>query len=332
MKMLFVDNFERYENNPEAFYDDYGINYDDYVSMIEKKLKGDSLLELPSDYTVIDLETTDLSCQFGEIIEMAGIKVRNNEIADRYQQLVKPNDLIPEFITQINGITNEMVENCPRIDEVLKDFLDFIGDDIVIGHNIVSFDSNFIYMNAYVLYNRWFSNDMVDILRISRRLFPREHNRLSDLIVRFNLEGNQEHRALSDCEYTKKSYDCLVSYINENGIVFDSVKRHYHKKYNLKDLSPESFDFDEDNPFYNKEVVFTGTLERFIRKDAAQIVVNCGGSVGNNVTKNTNFLVIADTGYREQTNKMKKANECKQKGYDIETIPESLFYQMLFDY
>lgn len=164
---------------------------------ITRKGKGLSMLDLPNDYVVIDLETTGLSPEYSEIIELAAIKVKNNQIIDKYQQLVKPDEEIDEFITSITGITNNMVKDAPKIDEVLNNYLEFIGNNVVLGHN-VSFDVNFIFDNALNCYDKTFSNNYIDTMRISRRLFKEEHHhRLQDLINRFELGGTQEHRALA---------------------------------------------------------------------------------------------------------------------------------------
>ncbi len=331
LRFVYPEDYAGYE---KEFKETYNMDFEDFVALDEKKYKGKSLLEFPSDYTVIDLETTDLSYEYGEILEMAALKVRNGKIIDRYEQLVKPDDPIPPMATAVNGITDEMVADCPKLEDTMMEYLDFIGDDIVIGHNCVSFDVNYIYKNAFEIYGVWFSNNIVDTMRISRRLFKEEkHHRLKDLIKRYGLGDKQEHRGLSDCEYTKMVYDWMLNYIKSNNIdVGEWNKHNSHKKLNKKGLIATVSEFDVDNPFYQKEVVFTGALEKYLRSDAAQIVVNCGGSFSDNITKKTNYLVVADTGYREITNKMKKAEEYRVKGYDIETIPESLFYQILDDY
>ena len=92
------------------------------------------------------------------------------------------------------------------IDIVLNDFLTFLGDDIIIGHN-VNFDINFIYDNLKDKLGLYLTNDFVDTLRLSRILLsflPR--HRLDDLISYFNLEERSEHRALNDCILTNQVY------------------------------------------------------------------------------------------------------------------------------
>ena len=91
---------------------------------------------------------------------------------------------------------------------------------------------------------------------------------------------------------------------------------------------------DNTHPLYNKVCVFTGTLEKYSRQEAAQIVVNLGGSCGNSVTKKTNYLILGNNDYCSmikdgKSSKQKKAEEYKLKGQDIEIIPESVFYDMI---
>ena len=99
-----------------------------------------------------------------------------------------------------------------------------------------------------------------------------------------------------------------------------------------KDIKSQNTDFDCDNPLYNKVVVFTGTLERMQRKEAMQHVVDLGGSVGDTVTEKTNYLVLADHVYNTKngkSTKQKKAEALKIKGFDIDVIPENIFYEFL---
>ena len=305
----------------------YEMTYEEHLKLENREMKGKSLLDIPKDYVLIDLETTGLSWQWDEIIEMAALKVRDNQVVDTYQQLIKPSEEIPDFITEINHITNEMVANAPTIEETLNNFLDFVGNDLIVGHNIASFDINFIYRAAFVSYGKWFSNNFVDTLRLSKNIFKGEsHNDIATLIKRFNLNIEQEHRALSDCEINKQIYDLLVKKVKDEKI---ELGKRVHSRPNYKELTTTVEHIDTDNPFFGKTVVFTGKLERYERKQAAQIIINCGGVFKDSITKDVNFLVVGDTDYRAKTNKMIKAFENKAKGYDIEVIPESLFYELL---
>ncbi len=82
--------------------------------------------------------------------------------------LVKPNYAIDSFITKLTGITNAMVKDVPKIDNILNKYLDFIADDVVVGHN-VNFDINFIFDNCSEYYKKEFSNNFIDTHRISKK-------------------------------------------------------------------------------------------------------------------------------------------------------------------
>ena len=153
----------------------------------KRPLKGTSSICFPNNYVLIDIETTGLSPDYDEIIELAAIKVCNNEIIDTFSSFVKPSFEIDEFITELTGITNSMVSNAPDITSVIDKYLDFIGENIIIGHN-VNFDINFIYDFAQKNgYN--FSNDFVDTMRLFRKLHPElKHHRLSDMCSLYKID------------------------------------------------------------------------------------------------------------------------------------------------
>lgn len=133
--------------------------------------------QLIDDYCVLDTETTGLSAYYDEIIEIGILRVRNNEIVDRYDQLIKPNFDIDDFITALTGITNDMLEGMPSIDSVKTDVLSFIGDDIILGHN-TSFDMRFLNEG----FKEQLSNQYMDTMQFARKLYPElKHHRLSDL-------------------------------------------------------------------------------------------------------------------------------------------------------
>ncbi len=163
-------------------------------------------MKLPKDYIVLDTETTGLSYRTCKMIELSAIKVRNDEIVDTFSVLVNPHEKVHYFITQLTGISNEMLENEKSIEDVLIPFIDFVEDDVIIGHNIL-FDIKFINEATTKCLGMIFDNKYIDTMSLSKRLWPFERcHRLEDLIERCDLEGTQEHRGLSDCMYTYKAY------------------------------------------------------------------------------------------------------------------------------
>ena len=131
--------------------------------------KGATIYESLSDYVVIDLETTDVYVTTCSVIELSAIRVRNNEICETFSTLVNPEEKIPEDVTQLTGITDSMVKDAPTLSACLPAFLDFLGDDVLLGHNIVSFDVNILYDAAEGLFGKKIQNDCLDTLYYSRR-------------------------------------------------------------------------------------------------------------------------------------------------------------------
>lgn len=169
--------------------------------------KGHSLIENISDYTVLDIETTSLDSYIGEILEISAIKVRDKKEAEYFSELIKIKQKVGYFTTNLTGITNEMVlKQGKDLKYVLQEFKKFLGNDIIIGHN-VNFDINFIYDSMHDNLNEYLTNDYIDTLRISRKVLPQlKHHKLDNLIDYFNLTKRNEHRALNDCILTNQVY------------------------------------------------------------------------------------------------------------------------------
>lgn len=290
-------------------------------------------MQILDDYCVLDTETTGLSAYYDEIIEIGILKVRNNEVVDRYSQLIKPINNIEPFITSLTGITNEMVAGMPPITQVKENVLDFIQDDVLIGHN-TSFDIRFLNAGFKIE----IKNLYMDTMPISRKLFPQlEHHRLSDLTDYLGL-ANNEHRSIADCITTKELYDSIKSIMFERNLSIDDlwIKRQPRKSIGnvIRSIVPENTEIDKDGFFYGKHVVFTGKLERMPRKDAMQTVVNLGGILDASVRHCTNYLILGNNDYNtilkgKKSSKHKIAEKLKLEGQDIEIIDEFTFYDIL---
>lgn len=184
----------------------------------ERNLKGKSLIGIADNYVVIDIETTGLDVLCDEIIEVAAAKVEGGIIVDKFTSLIKPENRINNFIMGLTGINNEMVETAPPAEVALQSFVDFVGDSLLIGHN-VTFDINFLYDNCQKKIGHNLSNNFLDTLRLSRMLFVQEkQHKLADLINRFGIGRVVEHRALGDVLQTQKCYEYMLGYSADHAV------------------------------------------------------------------------------------------------------------------
>jgi len=173
-------------------------------SLMDKEKIAD-LIEFPYSYTVIDIETTGLSAYHNEIIELSALRVRNHEIVSEFSSLIKPGGKINYFISNLTGITNQMLENAPDITKILPEYINFISDDIVLGHN-VNFDIEFINKNLKKYFNNGFSNNYIDTMMLSRKHCNLKSNKLQSLAHHYKVDLTGHHRALNDCKITNKIY------------------------------------------------------------------------------------------------------------------------------
>ena len=298
--------------------------------------KGCNLFQFPDDFTLVDIETTGLDPVKDSIIEVSALKVRKGTVIEEFNTLVNPECQIDSFITKLTGITPEMLAGAPLTVDVLSQFYEFIGNDILMAHN-ANFDINFLYYKILLTVNNTLSNDFVDTLRLARRILPDlKHHRLCDISAALNVQVERAHRAIDDCYTTLSCYyklrDVLKeSYHNEDEFL---AKIGEFSCCDLKTIRSEKTCFDETHLLYKKVCVFTGVLERMNRAQAAQCVVDLGGRCENNVTKKTNFLILGNNEYNRtirdgKSTKQRKAEENKLKGLDIEILSEDVFYDLL---
>lgn len=165
-----------------------------------------------TDYIVIDLETSGLSTKTAEIIEISAIKVKDSKIIAQYTSLVKPKNKLNEKSTQINKITSSMLLNARGIEDVFPEFIDFIGNNRLLGYNISTFDIPIIRRIANSL-NYDFNNDYIDVLYLAREKMSFLPNcSLSTVAAYFVIDTTGSHRALRDCEITKSCYEHLLTF------------------------------------------------------------------------------------------------------------------------
>ncbi len=173
-------------------------------------------VKTPDFYSFVsfDLETTGLN-KDEEIIEIGAVKVVNGEFKETFQELIKPDASISPFVVTLTGITDEMVEGCERIDAVLPKFQEFCGNNILLGHNAISFDCRLIRKFAQKC-DIYFGNDVFDTLRYSRyrcEPFPgMKNHKLSYMCQYFGINPKEYHRALADSIAAAELYFKLKKY------------------------------------------------------------------------------------------------------------------------
>lgn len=178
---------------------------------------GAPLHEVP--FCVLDLETTGAAPSSCEITEIGAVKFIGGEPAGTFQSLVNPGVPIPPMITVLTGITQVMVVEAPTIGEALPSFLEFIGDSVIVGHN-VRFDMSFLNASAERLGYGRIPNRSVDTLALARRLVRSEVRslKLSSLAAHLRSPVAPTHRALDDARATAHVFWALLERAGSLGV------------------------------------------------------------------------------------------------------------------
>ena len=170
--------------------------------------------ELMRSYICFDLETTGLSPEKDEIIEIGAVKVVDGKVVDRFMRFVKPDEPISEMVTSITGITDAMVANAGPTDRIIFEFLHFCEDYPVLGHNLM-FDYRFMKRYAQKYYMD-FEKSGIDTLKIARKVLTDLPSRsLESLCSHYGIENKAAHRAYHDALATAKVYQTLKHFYGE---------------------------------------------------------------------------------------------------------------------
>ncbi|MFX4302464.1 helicase C-terminal domain-containing protein [Alicyclobacillus tolerans] len=155
------------------------------------------------DLVVLDIETTGFRPDKDEIIELAGVRFREGIAVDEFSTLVKPNQGVPHQISELTGIDKSMLIDAPSVEKALPDFLDFIGQSPVAGHN-VRFDIQFLEANARRIgISSPKLENSLDSLAIARIILPKNSEySLAALVKQLDITHEEQHRALADAKAT----------------------------------------------------------------------------------------------------------------------------------
>lgn len=187
------------------------------IDDLSRVLKEHNELPLSQDFVVFDIETTGLSSATEKITEIGAVKISNYEIVDRFSELVNPEKPIPSKITELTGITNDMVRDKRTIEEVLPDFLEFVGESMLVAHNS-DFDTGFI-REACRTQNIEYTLKAIDTVTISRALLPElKRHKLNIIAKHLNIKLENHHRAVDDAEATAHIFLKFMEMFKEKGV------------------------------------------------------------------------------------------------------------------
>lgn len=175
---------------------------------------------LNQEYVVYDTETTGLNCKQDQMIEIGAVKVKNNEIIDRFDELICCDRPLPKIIVELTNITDEMLKGKDTEENVTKRFLEFCGDLPLVAHN-AAFDISFVEA-AVEKYNlKPFNNTVLDTMGIARAMYPSwKNHKLSTLVKNLEVEWDEDkhHRADYDCEGTAYCFYKMVNKLDKQNI------------------------------------------------------------------------------------------------------------------
>lgn len=178
---------------------------------------GDTDAALDTEFVVFDLETTGLSPVTEKITEIGAVKIKNGEVVDRFSQFVNPGKPLSEEISNLTGITDAMLEDKPDETVVLPQFMEFVGNGVLVAHN-AAFDMSFITAACERL-GIEVNNSYIDTLDLARRIYPDLKNHKLDTLAKEThvvLEGH--HRAVNDAEALYGIFLVLLEKSKEAGV------------------------------------------------------------------------------------------------------------------
>lgn len=180
----------------------YGVevNLVDEGNPIAYNLRDENLKD--AEYVVFDTETTGLSAVYDSIIEVGAVKMKNGQVIDRFDKFINPGHSLSELIINLTSITDDMLKDAPDEATIMKEFMEFAGDAILVGHN-VTFDMGFF--NATLRRSNMpaISVPVIDTLELSRTIHSEYRNhKLDTLAKKYDINLEHHHRADSDAETT----------------------------------------------------------------------------------------------------------------------------------
>src|SRR5574341_617651 len=193
-----------------------------------------------TEFVVLDVEAVHERRMPARIIEIGAYRVHEGKVLDEFQTLVNPEADVPSFLANLTGISSEMLLTAPRFAEVAHQWLDFIGDSVLVAHN-ANFDLPLLNREiARVFPGFRLRNAQLCTVDLARRLVPQlESHRLDSLAAYFGVEIPRRHRAADDALATAHVFLRLLNDLSENGILTLGEARSFQAKLPAGTWPPE---------------------------------------------------------------------------------------------
>ena len=209
--MKAADKINKDEEKIKIIYGVEAYFMDDLVESV----KGDADTGFDGTFICFDIETTGLSAARDKITEIGAVKVENGVITDTFSTFANPEMPIPQKITQLTGITDDMVKDAPSQSEAVSAFLEFVGDNVLVAHN-APFDTSFI-AKACEDMGREYNYTSIDTVAISRAILTDIKNCKLDTVAKFLRLGDfNHHRATDDAEMLARIFINLCQRLTDD--------------------------------------------------------------------------------------------------------------------
>lgn len=209
--MKAADKINKDEEKIKIIYGVEAYFMDDLVESV----KGDADTGFDGTFICFDIETTGLSAARDKITEIGAVKVENGVITDTFSTFANPEMPIPQKITQLTGITDDMVKDAPSQSEAVGAFLEFASDNVLVAHN-APFDTSFI-AKACEDMDREYNYTSIDTVAISRAILTDIKNCKLDTVAKFLRLGDfNHHRATDDAEMLARIFINLCQRLTDD--------------------------------------------------------------------------------------------------------------------
>lgn len=223
-----------------------------------------------NSYVCFDLETTGLSPEKDEIIEIGAVKVVEGKVIDRFSRFVKPDNLISPLVTSLTGISNDMVADAGPTDRTIYDFLYFCEEYPVVGHNLM-FDYRFTYRYAKKYYMD-FKKEGLDTLKIARKVLPELPSRsLESLCDHYGIVNVSAHRAYHDALATAKLYQTLKYYFGASEEKLFNAEPLVWKQKKVQSATNRQKEYLKELAKYHR-IEVNSDLESLTRSEASRLI------------------------------------------------------------